>query len=159
GLLNVCGLVGLVCSITAFNQRRAGLIEASVRSLQVQGEMIAGAIAGAATLENDSTITVDPNRLLDLQAGDIYDKPDDFGFDFSINPERVGPLLRRLVLPTNTRARIYGSAGALLIDSRNVGGRGGAFGSGPSSPTLEEPRLVGRPPPPRRRWAHPGGPP
>jgi len=150
--LNVFGLFALVVSITPFNQLRAGLIEASVRSLQVQGEMIAGAIAGAATLENDSTITVDPNRLLDLQAGDIYDKPDDFGFDFSINPERVGPLLRRLVLPTNTRARIYGSDGALIIDSRNVGGRGDVFGSDLPSPTVENPGLMERTLIAIRRW-------
>jgi two-component system sensor histidine kinase ChvG len=122
--LNIFGLVALVLSILQFSQLRAGLIEASVRSLQVQGEMIAGAIAGAATVENDSSITVDPNRMLDLQAGEIYGPADDnYGFEFSINPERVGPLLRRLVLPTNTRARIYGSDGSLIIDSRSVSGR------------------------------------
>src|SRR5262249_52742631 len=94
---------------------------ASVRSVVVQGEMIAGAIAGAATVENDSTsITVDPNRLLDLQAGETYGPPDDFAFEFSINPERVGPLLRRLVGPTNTRARVYGSGGSLILDTRNI---------------------------------------
>jgi two-component system sensor histidine kinase ChvG len=122
--LNIFGLVALVLSILQFSQLRAGLIEASVRSLQVQGEMIAGAIAGAATVENDSSITVDPNRMLDLQAGEIYGPQDDnYGYEFSINPERVGPLLRRLVLPTNTRARIYGPDGSLIIDSRSVSGR------------------------------------
>jgi two-component system, OmpR family, sensor histidine kinase ChvG len=124
--LNVFGLLALMVTIVPLNQVRAGLIEASVRSLLVQGEMIAGAIAGAATVENDSTsITVDPNRLLDLQAGETYGPPDDFAFEFSINPERVGPLLRRLVGPTNTRARVYGSDGSLILDSRNVNFRGG----------------------------------
>ena len=128
--LNIFGLVALVLSILQFSQLRAGLIEASVRSLQVQGEMIAGAIAGAATVENDSSITVDPNRMLDLQAGEIYGPTDDnYGFEFSINPERVGPLLRRLVLPTNTRARIYGSDGSLIIDSRSVSGGSDVLGS------------------------------
>jgi two-component system, OmpR family, sensor histidine kinase ChvG len=143
--LNVFGLLALVLSILQFSQLRAGLIEASVRSLLVQGEMIAGAIAGAATVENDSTMTVDPNRLLDLQSGETYDGPsDDYGFEFSINPERVGPLLRRLVLPTNTRARIYGSDGALIIDSRNVGGRGEVFGSDPPTPAPEKTGLLER---------------
>jgi two-component system, OmpR family, sensor histidine kinase ChvG len=124
--LNVFGLLALMVTIVPLNQVRAGLIEASVRSLLVQGEMIAGAIAGAATVENDSTsITVDPNRLLELQAGETYGPPDDFAFEFSINPERVGPLLRRLVGPTNTRARVYGSDGSLILDSRNVNFRGG----------------------------------
>jgi two-component system sensor histidine kinase ChvG len=124
--LNVFGLLALMVTIVPLNQVRAGLIEASVRSLLVQGEMIAGAIAGAATVENDSTsITVDPNRLIELQAGETYGPPDDFAFEFSINPERVGPLLRRLVGPTNTRARVYGSDGSLILDSRNVNFRGG----------------------------------
>src|SRR5262249_15960306 len=112
--------------ILQFTQLRAGLIEASTRSLLVQGEMIAGAIAGAATVEGDSSMTVDPNRMLDLQTGESYGPPDDFlyAFEFSINPERVAPLLRRLGLPTNTRARIYGSDGSLILDSRNLSGRG-----------------------------------
>lgn len=136
--LNIFGLVALVLSILQFSQLRAGLIEASVRSLQVQGEMIAGAIAGAATVENDSSITVDPSRMLDLQAGEIYGPPDDnYGFEFSINPERVGPLLRRLVLPTNTRARIYGSDGSLIIDSRSVSGSSDVLGSDLPSPNAK----------------------
>jgi two-component system sensor histidine kinase ChvG len=132
--LNVFGLLALVATIVPLNQVRQGLIEASVRSLLVQGEMIAGAIAGAATVENDSTITVDPNRLLDLQAGETYGPPDDFAFEFSINPERVGPLLRRLVGPTNTRARVYGSDGSLILDTRNVNFRGDVVQSDLPSP-------------------------
>jgi two-component system sensor histidine kinase ChvG len=101
--------------------------------------MIAGAIAGAATVENDTTsITVDPNRLLELQAGETYGPPDDFGFEFSINPERVGPLLRRLVGPTNTRARVCGSDGSLILDSRNVNFRGDVVQSDLPSPTKVE---------------------
>ena len=145
--LNVFGLLALVLSILQFSQLRAGLIEASVRSLLVQGEMIAGAIAGAATVEGDSSITVDPGRLLDLQTGETYGPGDDAAFEFSINPERVGPLLRRLVLPTNTRARIYGSDGALIIDSRNVGGRSDVLGSdlpSPPPPSTEKPGLIER---------------
>jgi two-component system, OmpR family, sensor histidine kinase ChvG len=145
--LNVFGLLALVSSVLQFTQVRAGLIEASVRSLLVQGEMIAGGIAGAATVENDSTITVDPNRMLDLPNGETFGPSDDYGIEFSINPERVGPLLRRLVLPTNTRARIYGSDGALIIDSRNVGGRGDVLGSDLPSPapaSTEKPGVLER---------------
>ena len=144
--LNVFGLFALVLSILQSSPLRAGLIEASVRSLLVQGEMIAGAIAGAATVENDSTITVDPNRLLDLQAGETYGPPEDFayGFEFSINPERVGPVLRRLVSPTNTRARIYGSDGALIMDSRNVNGRGDVLRADLPAPVAEKPNLLER---------------
>jgi len=139
--LNVFGLLALVVTIVPLNQVRQGLIDASVRSLLVQGEMIAGAIAGAATVDNsDSTITVDPNRMLDLQAGETYGPPDDFAFEFSINPERVGPLLRRLVGPTNTRARVYGSDGSLILDSRNVNFRGDVVQSELPSRNKAEPQ-------------------
>jgi two-component system sensor histidine kinase ChvG len=155
--LNVFGLLALMVTIVPLNQVRAGLIEASVRSLLVQGEMIAGAIAGAATVENDSTsITVDPNRLLDLQAGETYGPPDDFAFEFSINPERVGPLLRRLVGPTNTRARVYGSDASLILDSRNVNFRGGDVVQSelpsPTATTTEKPGPLDRAYAAVRRW-------
>jgi two-component system sensor histidine kinase ChvG len=154
----VFGLLALVVTIVPLNQVRQGLIDASVRSLLVQGEMIAGAIAGAATVENDSTITVDPNRLLDLQAGETYGPPDDFAFEFSINPERVGPLLRRLVGPTNTRARVYGSDGSLILDSRNVNFRGDVVQSDLPSPNNAEPQSVwDRASRAMRRWTSGGG--
>ena len=89
-----------------------------MQSLLTQGEIIAGAIASSATVETD-TITIDPDRLLQMQAGET-DRLGEDGhspLEFSINPERVAPLLRRLVTPTRTRARIYDREGALLLDS------------------------------------------
>ena len=73
-----------------------------------QGEIIAGAIAASATVETDS-ITIDPDKLLELQARrEPTARPDECSrLDFPINPERVAPVLRRLVSPTHTRARIY----------------------------------------------------
>jgi two-component system sensor histidine kinase ChvG len=46
------------------------------------------------------------------------------GIEFPINPERVAPVLRRLISPTKTRARIYDRDGVLLLDSRSLYGRG-----------------------------------
>ena len=102
------------------SQFRAGLIDARIQSLLVQGEIIAGALAASATVDPD-TIAIDPQRLLDLQAGESYGPSDESlaGLEFSINPERVAPVLRRLVSPTNTRARIFGPDGGLILDSRN----------------------------------------
>ena len=87
----------------------------------MQGEIIAGAIAASATVETD-TITIDPEQLLELQAGESYGPSEDAlsGLEFPINPERVAPVLRRLVSPTNTRARIYDRDGGLILDSRNL---------------------------------------
>jgi len=86
----------------------------------VQAEIIAGAIAASATVQTN-TITIDPERLLDLKAGESYAGPDEYSpLDFPINPERVAPVLRTLISPTKTRARIYDPNGALLLDSRTL---------------------------------------
>jgi two-component system sensor histidine kinase ChvG len=123
--LNITGLLALVLSILYLSQFRAGLVEARRQSLLVQGQIIAGAIAASATVETD-TITIDPEKLLELLTGQSYGPSDESmsGLDFSIIPERVGPLLRRLVSPTGTQARIYDRDGSLLLDSRNLYGRG-----------------------------------
>ena len=124
-LLNVAGLLALVISILYLSQYRAGLIDARVQSLLVQGEIIASAIAASATVETD-TITIDPDKLLELQTGESYGPQDESlsALEFPINLERVAPVLRRLVQPTRTQARIYDRDGALQIDSRNLYGRG-----------------------------------
>jgi two-component system sensor histidine kinase ChvG len=123
-VLNLAGLVALLVGFLYLNQFRQGLIEARVQSLLTQGEIIAGAIASSATVDTD-TITLDPDRLLQMQAGET-DRLDESvsPLEFSINPERVAPLLRRLVTPTRTRARIYDREGALLLDSRTFLSRG-----------------------------------
>ena len=88
-LLNIAGLLALVIGILYLSQFRAGLIDARVRSLQVQADIIAGAIAASATVETDS-ITIDPDKLLELQTGDTYGPADDVmsALEFPINPER-----------------------------------------------------------------------
>ena len=54
-LLNVVGLIALVVGILYLSQFRAGLIEARVQSLLVQGEIIANAIAASATADSYGT--------------------------------------------------------------------------------------------------------
>ncbi len=124
-ILNLAALVVLVSGILVLNQFRAGLIDARVQSLTTQGEIIAGAIAASATVETN-TITIDPDKLLELRAGESlspFDQPVE-GLDFPINPERVAPVLRRLISPTRTRARIYDRDGILVVDSRHLYSRG-----------------------------------
>jgi two-component system sensor histidine kinase ChvG len=118
--LNLAGLVALVASILYLSQFRAGLIDARAQSLMVSAEIIAGAIAASATVQTN-TITIDPDRLLDLKPGETYGAPDEYsGLDFPINPERVAPVLRTLVSPTKTRARIFDPNGGMILDSRNL---------------------------------------
>jgi two-component system sensor histidine kinase ChvG len=123
--LNLAALCVLVVGILYLNQFRDGLIEARVESLSTQGEIIAGAIAASATVETDS-ISIDPEKLLELQAGESLGPGSDQldSLDFPINPERVAPVLRRLISPTRTRARIYDRDANLLLDSRHLYSRG-----------------------------------
>jgi two-component system, OmpR family, sensor histidine kinase ChvG len=118
--LNLAGLFALVLGILYLSQFRAGLIDARRESLLVQGEIIAAAIAASSTTADPDNTQIDLERLLDLQAGETYKPQDEAQLDFPIDPERVAPVLRRLVSPTNTRARIYDRDGELLLDSRTI---------------------------------------
>src|SRR5215831_5538234 len=144
-VINMIGLVAFVAGILFLSQLREGLIDARVQSLVVQGEIIAGAIAASATVETDA-ITTDPDRLLELQTGESYGPPDEslFGLEFPINPERVAPVLRRLITPTHTRARIYDRDGTLILDSRNLYGRGDVLRFDLPPPNAEKPGLFER---------------
>jgi two-component system, OmpR family, sensor histidine kinase ChvG len=120
-VLNLAALGVLVSGILYLNQFREGLIDARVESLMTQGEIIAAAIAASATVSTDS-ITIDPEKLLELQAGQTISPSDDSieAMEFPINPERVAPVLRRLISPTRTRARIYDRDANLMLDSQHL---------------------------------------
>ena len=152
--LNVAGLLALSIGIIFLSQFRAGLIDARIQSLLVQGQIIAGAIAASATVETDSSITIDPDKLLGLQPGESYGPSEEalYGINFPINPERVAPVLRRLVSPTKTRARIYDRDGVLLVDSRNLFGRGDVLRFDLPPPNAEKPGLFERAFIAVRRW-------
>jgi two-component system, OmpR family, sensor histidine kinase ChvG len=124
-VLNLGGLVVLVVGFLLLDQFRADLIEARVQSLTIQADIIAAAISASATGDTDS-ITIDPDKLLQLAPGESAPPTpsDEDATQFSINPALVGPFLHRLVTPTRTRARIYDSDGRLLLDSRSFSARG-----------------------------------
>jgi len=128
-VLNLAGLLVLVVGILYLNQWRAGLIDARVQSLRVQGEIISAAIAASATVDSD-VISINPDRLLELQSGNSFSPLSYFdpSLEFPINPERVAPLLRNLITPTRTRARIYDQGGLLILDSDNIYARGEVLG-------------------------------
>nr|WP_152982107.1 sensor histidine kinase [Prosthecomicrobium hirschii] len=140
-ILNLFALIALLSGILYLNQFRAGLIDARLESLMVQGEIIAAAVASSATVNTDQ-ILLDPDELLKQ---DLTEKPEPPGddtlssLDFPINPERVAPVLRRLVSPTKTRARIYDRDGFMVIDSRNLYRRGDF---GPAIPAVEPPETA-----------------
>lgn len=118
-ILNLAALCVLVAGIMYLNQFRDGLIDAKIESLRTQGKIIAGAIAASATVDTTS-ILISPEKLMELQAGQsITPKAESTdNWDFPINPVRVAPLLRRVISPQTTRARIYDRDANLLLDSR-----------------------------------------
>ena len=123
-VLNLGGLVVLMIGFLLLNQFRADIIAARVQSLTTQANIISAAIAASAAVDTD-TITVDPDKLLQLAPGQTAAPPsDEDAIQFSINPERIGPVLHRLVTPTHTRARIYDSDGRLLLNSRSLSAHG-----------------------------------
>ena len=117
--LNLIALVVLLSGILYLNQFREGLIDARVESLMIQGRIIAGAVAASATVETN-TITIDPDKLIELQAGESLSARQNSDLEFPLSPERVAPLLRSLIRPTQTRARVYDDEGSLLLDSRHL---------------------------------------
>ncbi|MFM9972970.1 MAG: stimulus-sensing domain-containing protein [Beijerinckiaceae bacterium] len=122
-LLNMAGLVALLLGFLWLNQTRLGVIDARVQSLKVQAEIISAAVAGTALVDGNS-ITIDPERLLDLQLGESAAEEPNSILEFSLNPERIAPILRRLVTPAGLRARVYDREGTLLLDTRNFYHRG-----------------------------------
>ena len=153
--LNLGGLAALLIGFLYLNQFREGLIDAKVQSLQVQGEIMAAAIAASATVDTDS-IAIDPEKLLQLRPGESYAYADETApsLEFSINPEQVGPLLHKLASPTQTRARIYDRDGYLLLDSQSVTSRTNIMRYNLPPPTQEAfPSLWTRVGSGLKRWA------
>ncbi|XSG83057.1 MAG: stimulus-sensing domain-containing protein [Methyloligella sp. ZOD6] len=140
-VLNLIGLAILVSGILYLNQFRAGLIDARVQSLLTQGEIIAGALAASAGIDTDQ-VQLDPERLLELESGQASNLDDEAlsgPLEFTIDPERAAPILRRLVKPTGSRARIYNRDGALILDSDMFYSRGQVLRYDLPPPSAEEP--------------------
>ena len=117
--LNLAGLAALFLGFLWINQTRVGVIDARTQSLSLQAEMISAAIASATTTTSDR-LEVDPDTLLQQQLAEPppREEPGTSSYEFSINPARVAPILKRLVAPTRTRARVYDGDGTLLLDTR-----------------------------------------
>ena len=135
-VVNLLGLFAFLVAVLYINQFREGLIDARVNSLLTQGEIIAAAVAASATVEIDS-ITIDPDKLLLMQNGQTI-VPDSDAMEFSINPAEIAPLLRKLVTPTKTRARIFDQDGELLLDTASMYSRGEILKLELPSPEINE---------------------
>ncbi|MEQ9518420.1 MAG: sensor histidine kinase [Parvibaculum sp.] len=118
-VFQVTALLVLVAGVLYLNQFRQGLIDARKEALLVQAEIIAGAVAETATASLEVEI-IDPLARLGKERGWV--DPDKLmeGRDVPISPIEAAPVLRRLILPTQTRARLYDKDGWLILDSRQL---------------------------------------
>jgi two-component system sensor histidine kinase ChvG len=144
---NVAGLLAFVLGILYLTQFRAGLIDARVQALVVQGQTIATTIAYQGT--DPDPIKIDLDQLFKSYNSTEHKVED---FEFSLPPDRVAPLLRRLIEPSKTLARIYDVDGGLLLDSRNL--RGDRRADEPPAPpaAADKPGILERPFIAIRKW-------
>jgi two-component system, OmpR family, sensor histidine kinase ChvG len=114
---NLVGFLILVLGILYLGWVNTWLIDTKVEALKTQGEIIADAIAANATVVREH-IVLDPDKLPDTPDSSRH-FPDDglAALELSIHPEEVTPILRKLIKPTDTRARIYTRDGLLIVDT------------------------------------------
>jgi two-component system sensor histidine kinase ChvG len=107
-----------VAGLLYLGSYREQLIEAELASLGTQAKIFAGAIAEGAVTGPDGSQ--------------------------KIEVEVARPMLRRLVQPTNTRARLFDADGAAIADSRQLLGPGGAVQVEALPPPGETPDMFTR---------------
>ncbi|MCC7253346.1 stimulus-sensing domain-containing protein [Hyphomicrobium sp.] len=119
---SLAGLVVMIGGILYFSENNAWLLDAKRESLRVQGEIIAAAIAGNARVET-GRLVIHTDPTAEEEVASPYD--DAFSaHELSLRPERVAPILRRLIQPTTRRARVYSRDGTLVMDSATLLQRG-----------------------------------
>lgn len=96
-LINLVGLLMLVLGVLVLNHYRAGLVDAELRSLATQGELIAGALVESALIE--------PEGATDASRFDV---------------DAAAAILRRLGATTGTRVRLYDRLGVENLDTRDL---------------------------------------
>lgn len=119
-VLNLGGLVALLGGFLYLSQFQKNLIGARLESLETQAKIIAQVMADSASQEDAEDFTVvpeeAPSNSPQARRGQV-----DAGHGapgFSLNPERIGPILFKFVNVTHTRARVYDRTGDLLVDSQ-----------------------------------------
>jgi two-component system, OmpR family, sensor histidine kinase ChvG len=114
---NLMGFFILLGGILYLGWFHTWLIDAKLDALKTQGKIIADAIAANATVVREH-IVLDPNKLPDTpDAPQQYADDGLAALELSIHPEDVTPILRKLIQPTNTRARVYARDGTLIVDT------------------------------------------
>jgi two-component system, OmpR family, sensor histidine kinase ChvG len=117
---NLIGLALLLAGALYLNATHPGLLDAKRQFLAVQGVSIANAIGDNSRYESTSG-SMEPARTVELDASRVPYRDDGFAaLELSLSPERVTPILNRIVQPTNLRARIYDRTGNLVVDTATL---------------------------------------
>ncbi|MGH1418032.1 MAG: stimulus-sensing domain-containing protein [Hyphomicrobiaceae bacterium] len=140
---NLLGLVFLIAGFLYLNQSSTVLIEEKRRSLEVQAEMIATAIASGAKMRSGQPdqMLIDPDKL-PLDRGTLFPTRDDAftRHEMQLSPEQLAPILIKMVRATKARARVHNFEGRLIIDTASLLTRGQVI-----RPDAEERRATERP--------------
>ena len=125
----VFGLLMLASTIITIGLLRdknfeEALIDSKVQSLLTQGDIIAAAIASSANVESGA-IALNSERLITVtpSQGMHPENENSQALEFSMNPNRIGPLVKRLINPSRLVVRVYDKDGDILIDTRSPGGQ------------------------------------
>ncbi|MFA6140945.1 MAG: stimulus-sensing domain-containing protein [Hyphomicrobium sp.] len=131
---NLMGFFILVGGILYLGWFHTWLIDAKLDALKTQGRIIADAIAANAKVVRER-IVIDPSAIPDASSNTPSNFPDDglASLELSIHPEEVTPILRKLIQPTNTRARIYARDGTLIVDTAQTLARWTAMRNEPTT--------------------------
>ncbi len=136
---NLIGLLILCGGYLYITQQRAWLIEAKIDSLKAQGEIIAAAIAGNAKLRGQ-TLEINPDRLPDRGTPSLPFNNDEISrLELTLGPEKVTPILKRIMPLTTSRARVYARDGTLITDSSRIPTRG-KLGAPQRDPAADNPQ-------------------
>jgi two-component system sensor histidine kinase ChvG len=112
--INVLALLILVGGLLYLGRYEERLIQQELQSLQAEATIFAAA----------------------LVEGAMTDAPDGIGQE--LNESRSAQIVRRLYETTETRIRLFGQDGALMADSRIIGGPGGVVEVEPLLPREQE---------------------
>jgi two-component system, OmpR family, sensor histidine kinase ChvG len=100
--VNVLALALLAAGFLYLGKYQVGLIDQQIEALKTQGEVFAAAVGEGAVLDS-------------ADEGEV------------LLPDLAREMMRRLVAPTKTRARLFDIRGNAIADSRVLGGPGGAI--------------------------------
>jgi two-component system, OmpR family, sensor histidine kinase ChvG len=119
---NLVGVTIVILGILYFSQYHAWLIDSKRELLRVQGKIIAAAIAAGDNRPELGRFIVE-----DADSAKAASSPFNDSFaalELPIRPDRVAKILRRMIQPSVTRARIYARDGTLIFDSATLLTRG-----------------------------------